>query len=436
MFKPKETPIVDDIRNARSLKELEAIVVRIGDSVKRKRSKLKQLFQRLSKMFSFSSSSANIGDERIEIGKTKIDVTDKPTYEGGGMTAVIPDYKHPKTPKDLPMMLENIEAFHQHAYELAQCEAVLQKKFSRGEPAKQKMRKDMQKLLDEFTGYVREGLSQLSLISEKIRKSHGPKELVTMTSALYNYLKQVVDPANYSTIEKPVLYISLGKDGSINYQYYIEMTGVIDNNRHVFDEYFFVLTANVTSDGRLTFYINTLDSMETPGTFHIGQPVSSKSSSDLKRRAVYLLSVDQITSAIERKPMPMRGQELQDRIGKINGIVSAKVSNDVLYVILKKDITQREMDEVLKRLIPALKLVLQTDKTQSRLKLVQSQSGKQFVVLKTGKKSTNKAFQFVITSRLGKKDSTILKPQYDDLVRTLNLSPNMEKEFRKLMLKY
>lgn len=421
MFKPKETPTIKDIRNSRSLKELDGIVKRIGDNVKRKKSKLRTIFKKLSKIFKFGMS-LSAKDETIEVGRNVVGM--KPQRSKTSPTAYLKDYDHPKDTKSLAASLGHIEEFFQLAYELEVAELTLSKKYSGFEKSKTKALKAVQDHIDEVSNSLNEAFRLLNKASEKIRRDHAPKELSTWSRALYNHLNKVLDKSAYSEIMEPVMYASVDKDGSINYQYFIEIEGVVDTSGFEFEEYWIVLTATITNKGALTYHLITLDGFETPGTFDLGRPVKDRAS--MLRRAVTLLNVDKVVSHLEKKPMPLNTRDVkQSKVAKIKGIKNVKILNNTLYVFLNKTVTAKQINDILNDLIPPLKNMMGVRQTSSRV---------MHNIEKT--RTGQKVIKFVLTPKFGSKEDHTTVQQFEQLREQLDLNPAIAKKFRQVLLKY
>ena len=421
MFKPTESPTINDIRNSRSLKELDSIISRIGQNVKTKKSKLRSLFKKLSKVFKFGLSTS-AKDETIEVGRNTGGM--KPNRVSGSPTAYLKDYDHPKDTKSLAASLAHIEEFFQLAYELEVAEMTLSRKYSGLEKSKQKALKAVQEHIDEVSDSLNEAFRLLNKASEKIRKDHAPREVSDWARGLYNHLVKTLDKSSYSGIMEPVLYASIGKDGSINYQFFIEVEGVIDTSGFEFEEYWFVLTANINDKGALNYYLVTLDGFETPGTFNPGRQVRNRS--DMLRRSVALLNTDKVVSHLEKKPMPVGTRDVKrSGVSKIKGIKNVKIMNNALYVFLTKSVTAKQINEILNEIIPQLKIIMGVRETSSK-------------VMHNVEKTRNgqKVIKFVLTPRFVSKDDHVTVQQFDQLSDQMNLSPKMAREFRKVLLKY
>ena len=422
MFKPQESEIVRDIKSSRSLKELEGIIHRIGDNVKQKRSKLRKLFTRLGKIFNVRLTSVSAKDTTVEIGYQQ---PAKVRRRGKtGPSTLIENYKHPKNVKDITNALAHIEDFYQHAYELELAEANLMKNYAGFEKGRQKALKALQDYIDEVTDSLNEAFVALNKNSEKLRKAHAPKELSLWARALYKHLNRELDKSTYSEISEPIMYASAAEDGSLNYQYFIELSGVINSTGFEFEEYWFVLTANINDKGALNYYLTTLDGFDTPGKFNPGKEVANRAA--MLRRSIALLYADKVVTNLEKKPLlSTKTMKRSGRLTKIKGVKNVKVFNDTLYVFLNKSIRANQITQVLTDLIPTLKILLGTKANNSKLmhKLETTRTGQ-------------KVIKFVLTPRFASKDDQILNQQMAVLKEQLGLTDEMADNILRVVTKY
>lgn len=423
MFKPKESSIVKDIKRSRSLKELEGVIHRIGDNVKQKRSRLRKLFARLSKIFNVRLASVSAKDSEIEVGyvdPTKVNLKRK----RGSHTAIIENYQHPKNLKDISSVLAHIEEFYQHAHELELAEANLMKNYAGFDKGRQKALTALQDYIDEISDSLNEAFVALNKNSEKLRKAYAPKELSLWARALVKHLTRELDKSSYSDISDPIMYSSVADDGSINYQYFIEMSGVINSTGFEFEEYWFVLTANVNDKGQLTYSLTTLDGFETPGKFDSGREVANRAA--MLRRAIALLYADKVVTNLEKKPMmSTKTMKSGGKLTKIKGVKNVKVFNDTLYVFLNKSIRANQITQVLTEIIPTLKILLGVKSTGSKLmhKLETNRTGQ-------------KVIKFVLTPRFSSKDDQLLSKQMEVLKQQLGLQDKMADDILRVVTKY
>lgn len=326
MFKPVDSDTLQDVRKARSLKELLQITTRIGSKIKQKKSLLAKLASRLMSLFSFKSKSSS--DDKFELG-------DRPTLGNinpkSGM-ATIENWKFPKTKIGLlKKALDEANEFNQYIYELEAVRNTATRNFPALKKARQLLVKQVDQHLAEAAKAFDEAMLQLESVSNELEKSHAPVQLRKWSKQLSRYLIKSIPVSAYDLIDNPRLYVS-EDNGKVLFQYYITFHGLVDSADYVFKEYYIVLTGAVADNGVIQFYVTTLDKFSVPGKFDLGKQV--KHLANLLKTSVALLKVDRVLTVLERKPLTLDHDRTQTRLSDIKGVASVKFPKDELFVFL------------------------------------------------------------------------------------------------------
>lgn len=333
MFKPRDSEIIQDIRKARSLKELSLIADRIGSKIKQHKSLVFRLLSNLSKLFSkFVSKSS---DEIIEIGqdddKPRLGNIDTKTGQ-----ALIKNWKQPKL-KVLQTVLREVDEFNQRSYELKELRATLIRDYPKLKKAREQALAGVENYLDQAAEALDVALSQLEKISKKIEQQHAPDQLRSWVKSLRNYLEKSLPEEQFDLIEAPKLYLAEQKD-AVLFQYYIQIHGLVNSDNYTPDDYYIVVTGKVASTAVITFYVTSMERFEVPGTFAIGRQV--KHQADLFKTTLSMLKVDRVLPILERKPMALNTEHMQQRMSNIKGIIKTRLLKDELFVFITKSLAK------------------------------------------------------------------------------------------------
>jgi hypothetical protein len=329
MFKPTDSDTIQDIRKARSLRELIQITDRIGSKIKQKKSLLSKLVSRLKSLFTFKSESSK--DEHIELSdKPQLNINPK-----SGM-GLIENWTFPKSKIGLlKKALEEVDEYNQFIYELESVRSTASRNFPGLKKARLVLKKQVNQHLEMAASAFTEAMTLLESISKELEKSHAPAQLRKWSKQLKNYLVKALPEQTYDLIDEPRLYVSEVKD-RVLFQYYITLHGLVDSADYVFTEYYLVLTGAVSSNGVIQFYVTTLDKFSVPGKFDLGRQV--KHLADLLKTSVNLLKVDRVLTTLERKPLTLDKDRTKTRLTDIKGVTNVKFPKDELFVFLDPEI--------------------------------------------------------------------------------------------------
>lgn len=365
MFKPKDSETIQDIRKARSLKELDAIIQRIGVRIKQRKSALQRLLSQLQKVFKFgvSLSAASVSDsdsdESIEVGTSIRPTLGKINPESG--MSVISNWKRPET-KLVQKYVLHVEDFYQEAYELDVLKSVLIKQYSALKKSRNAALKNVEDHLELVSESLNNALLSLESVSKAVEKQHAPKELKSLAKKLANHLagnlrkvetiqstekenkkrkpkSETLNPKQYDHIDGPRLFVAESQDGRVLFHYYIVINGLVGANSYEFPEYYVVLTGAVSDTGVMRMYVTTMEEFGIPGKFNLGRQIYSIK--DLLRTTLIMLAADRVISNIERKPLAVDKDQTNVRISSIPEVVGVKIYKDELFVNLTKKLAKQ-----------------------------------------------------------------------------------------------
>ncbi len=427
MFRPKHTKNIDDIKNARSIKELNSVLHRIGSEVKQRKSIILRLVSKIKKLFSRSTTEKiEIGDADIDISKLKTGVTFSP----GTGNIVIEGWKQPQTKKIMDLIF-HIEEFYQSAYELTALRSVLVKQYPGLKESQQTAYKAVTNYLEQVSESLKDTVEALEAASKAIEKEHSPPALKSFALSVYKHLGKNLDKDYYDSIKKPRLYVSESTKGNVVFHYYIEIEGLVNTEEYEFPEYYTVISGEINPTGVMEVYVTTLKEFGVPGKFHLGRKIKNKN--DLLVKSLTMIAADKAVTALEKLPISVERSRIAARLKPIKEIINTEIDNDSLIITLNKNIGKQtqtntnRIREIVKEVLTAFDILLENVRRKRiRLhhKVELSPSGNPTIsVMLTPIKHETKI------------NDTVTKTQFDQVTSALGLDKKTSDELKSFLAK-
>jgi len=315
------------IREARSIKDIQAVLGRISADLSVISDHTKALEVSVS-----SSVKISISNETIELGDLSR------TTKNKGPSGVISDYKAPET-KDL---VKNSRELNRLAQKIAELESakqvVLSDAFS---PYADLQKKTVKSINDLVKAAARDRDRQVRAMA-KIGRQHKPKEHVSFVKQMNSHIKKVLSEDNYSEILAKTFVLNPVAD-KIWYQTFIEIRDLVNDEGYSYDFYAVVVTAIIDLDtGEFQHTLTTVNLSRIPGSFDPGKPVAS--GAEAKRRINVFLAGENFVAKHGRKSLKgfplsktgdFRRSALPNSSEHVDGI---RVQNGKIYVRLERGV--------------------------------------------------------------------------------------------------
>ena len=179
-----------------------------------------------------------------------------------------------------------------------------------------------------------------------------PEDHARRARSVATYLKKEI-PETHRSAVKVADYVAAKVGPVINYQSFITVQDFTSSEGYRFDNYSIVLTACVNTDtGEVKNYITSLQDLRAPGSFAFGSDVKSKT--DLKAKINRLLSMDGSPLFGDRRPVGRSTTHMRnltalglkniavDGEGTMDLLDGVRVSNNRIYVRLVEGLSDKE----------------------------------------------------------------------------------------------
>lgn len=434
---------MERLRRARSLNDVLAISKEVSKDITRASNINKVLMPSTS----LSATSIKFNRDSMEVAKPgavrpkKISVSPKaqaPSTMGQTLTA----FKAPP----LTQVLRHSAVVHslqENLHELEAAAAMIRTTFN--------LAKNKAPALKSITALVKEARETLDSAYASlsfIAKKHLPKEMAALGEECRTFLIDNLDRINYTNLTTQV-YVTVGTEASagklphqefsaktsvaapkirrketgvitkeelkrdILFAFYIDIEDLRDTSGAVLSHYYVILTGVIGLSGHIRYFLTGLPDFRPPGTYFPGVEVST--SEDMLRRLGLLLSTNDITSTLERKPMPLDTRDVAARgFNNITNVEQTYVSDDSLWVVvnpkLKGAALDNAVDAVVNQVFPLLNAAVgNARRTKSAIKyktvIRKNKTIIQFFLVPNAKKSGDDAPQINADQLLDLKES-------------------------------
>ncbi len=260
----------------------------------------------------------------------------------------------------------------------------------------------------------------------------GPKGVVKTTK---NISKVVLPPKKVPGIRKKetgaVTKEELKRD--ILFSFYIDIEDLRDTSGAVLAHYYVILTGVIGLSGKIRYFLNGLPDFQPPGLYTPG--VEIQTSDEMTRRLGMLLTTNDITSAIERKPMPINTTDVINKgFNLVANVEQTYVADDSLWVVVKADgkkgtALDKVVDQVTNQIFPLLNAAVgNVRRTKSVIKTKR--------VIRKGKT----VVQFFLTPNKPKtgeqKDYAINADQLTELKESLGIPQHVMDDIKKVLKRH
>ena len=313
------------IRDARSVKDIQAVIGRISAEL----SEISDHTSTLEKSVS-SAIKISISAKEIELG----DISR--TKKSKGPSGVIANYKAPDA-KDL---VKNSRELNRLAQKIAELESAKQVILSDAFSPYADLQKKTVKAVNDLVKVAARDRDRQVRAMAKIGRENKPKEHVAFVRGISAHIKKVLSEENYSEITTKMFVLNPVSD-KIWYQTFIIISDLVNDEGYSYDFYSVVVTAVVDLDtGEFSHSLTTINLSRIPGSFDPGKVV--KSSADAKRRINSFLAGDNFVAKHGRKTLKdfplsktkdFRRSALPNSSDHIDGI---RVQNGKIYARLER----------------------------------------------------------------------------------------------------
>lgn len=316
------------IRDARSIKDIQAVVGRISADLSEISDHTDALEQSVS-----SSVKISISSKTIELGDLS-----RTSKKGTGPSGVISNY----TPPDTKDLVNNSRELNRLAQKIAELESAKQVVLSDAFSPYADLQKKTVKSINDLVKVAARDRDRQVRAMAKIGREHKPKEHVSFVRGINSHIKKILSEENYSEIVTQMFVLNPVPD-KVWYQTFIKIRDLVNDEGYSYDFYAVVVTAIVDLDtGEFSHSLTTVNMSRIPGSFDPGKEVNS--SADAKRRVNSFLAGDNFVARHGRKTLKgfplnktgdFRRSALPNSSEHVDGL---RVQNGKIYVRLERGV--------------------------------------------------------------------------------------------------
>lgn len=382
---------MERLRRARSLND----VLSIGKEIEKDITKASNMSKVLGVVQHTSLSAISLKfnrDKILELPKkpTKVSVGPKKSKSPtSGMGHQLAEFKAPPVAQILKHSAV-VHSLQENLYELESAAALIRTTFARQKNQGPAL-KSVSALVKEAKATLEATYNALSFIAQK----HLPPEMTLLGEELRSFLIDNLERKNFSNLSTKV-YVTAGDTPSaqeklphqefggshasklttlskktraskeklekedlardILFSFYIDIEDLRDASGAVIAHYYVILTGVIGQAGVIRYFLTALPEFRAPGLYNPGMQVQT--SEAMIHRLTLLLANNDITSTIEKKPMPINTADAARRgFNNIAGVENVYVADDSLWVVLepaKGAALEKLKDKVIGQVFPLL----------------------------------------------------------------------------------
>lgn len=416
---------IENIRSARSVKDLERELKKINISVSSSITKIhtlakssKRLSIKMKNWNSFSAVPTKATDEDIKISHTGVGKLKLTTPSDESSATIKVSFKPPKI-TSVKEHSDIIDGLYNNSMELDSIESFLVQTFDgyKGQPAALKGVRELQKTVDATLQKSFESLNQIA-------ESALPPEVRSFSEVLTKQLIDTLEKDSYDNLMQST-YCSYVKDTDGKFiwvfTHYITIENLKNESGYVFDDYNVVLTVKIDNTKQATYFLTTLSDFRLPGKFPQGKRVTN--TKDVRSVLSVMLRYNDVIGVLDKKQLPINTEKAKGMLA-IPGVKDAVVEEDTLIVKLtKKNATTADLNSIKSVVMPLLN------------SLVGNKRGKSVIASKYVPKAKFSELHFILVNSLKDTSSGLNTDKLMDLKHALDLSDS-EVEAIKMSLKH
>jgi hypothetical protein len=378
---------IEKIKNARSINDVLDVVKEIAYEFKNSSAIVKKLVVSLSNELVFDYR------ERKPAKGSKIEFIAPPVAE-------------------LKKHVDVIDKLYDNLIELNAAEAKIKQAFAGNKKLPEALRA-LKELKQNVTDSVEDAFSALSGIADK----HVPTRLNSLADVLTSHVIEVISSSNYKNIF-PQLYVApdVKEKNLFHFCYYIGIENLKDQSGYIYEVYYIVITAVITTQGVMKLYVNGLPDFAAPGKYPLGAEVDTNPNA--KKRVDFLLSHNHFVTEHERLALPVTNERAQTSgIKNIRGVTGVDVVEDEFIVYVDNTITTANVQKVITEVMANLNTLVSARKRDTVFKYA------------TVKRKGKKAIVFILTPGIAKKQN-MSQTQLTEVSELLGLSDKQVKALK------
>lgn len=189
---------------------------------------------------------------------------------------------------------------------------------------------------------IERALKDAGQLLQNIAEKHVPKQFTKLCAATATILEEAIQ---YETVHT-YMYVYT-KDGLITFSRYYELHNALDADGKTFNHIVIVASCQMSDEGRLRYYMNTLNNFVVPGRFPLGKPIASEgdklSFKHLQTVMSMILAADSFSSGIERLPLAtiINPNAVKPSVFSYHKYIDAiNFEEDRMVFVLKKTVKQ------------------------------------------------------------------------------------------------
>lgn len=201
----------------------------------------------------------------------------------------------------------------------------------------------------DLHGYVHKAYIRCLRSIHILAGKYQPRELVTLRAAVVDYIEDILPSTRYSRISSNVFLSEKTEQGiqKFVFQQYINIRGLVDDDSFVVDDFYVILSCQVDNVGNALYNVTTYKEFKTPGSFPLGVKLESlDEANDLVGKLLLASYVKLLADMPQLKSV------------KTLGVKKVKVEPKVLTLILKSDISAKQINAILSEVLPTLYALL------------------------------------------------------------------------------
>lgn len=376
---------MEKLRRARSLNDVLGIGKEVGKDIAR----AQNLCQIMGIDAQVVTAATSIKFNHSKLPQNVAIGPKKKAQPVASMGAQLTSFKAPNA-KEVVKHSTIIHGLQENLYELEAAAAMVRTTFSRvkSQPAAAKA---LDKLVKDARSTLDAAYASLAFIAKK----HLPTEMALLGEELRTFLIDHLNQLHYTNLTTRV-YVTVGTDertpgplphkqfspktdpkavkakigaaktravkspvkaitkkelaDDIVFAFYIDIEDLKDASGAIISHYYIILTGVIGANGIIRYFLTALPDFQPPGVYHPGVEVTT--STEMLRRLSLLLTANDITSSIERKPMPINTTDAINRGFKlIKNVEDAYVAEDALWVVIKAGFKAAALDKVVDKVI-------------------------------------------------------------------------------------
>ena len=199
-------------------------------------------------------------------------------------------------------------------------------------------------LVMDLNGYVYKNYLKCLRSIHVLASKYQPRQLVTLRAAVEEHIESSLPSSRYSRLSANV-FVSATSENNIEkfvFQQYINIRGLIDDDKYVVDDFYIILSCVLDNNGDATYHATSYKEFKSPGSFPLGEELTSVDEAN-----------EMVSALLDKSSVKVQADMVPVRDVHILGVKKVLVEPKKITLELKTGTTPKQINTILTETLPA-----------------------------------------------------------------------------------